>query len=69
MDKYDKAIEFLKDVAPGSYYDECAALMEELLAQVHAGRPKRTKLTQEERAWMQQAGAGARYYAKARGLL
>ena len=35
MDKYDKAIEFLKDVAPGSYYDECAALMEELLAQVH----------------------------------
>lgn len=69
MNKYDQAIEFLKDHAPGSYYDECAELMEELLAQVHAARPKRTKLTEEERAWMQQAGAGARYYAKARGLL
>lgn len=35
MDKYDEAIEFLKAVEPGSYYDECAALIEELLARVH----------------------------------
>lgn len=35
MNKYDHAIEFLKDHARGSYYDECAALIEELLAQVH----------------------------------
>ena len=35
MDKYDEAIEFLKRVDPGSYFDECAELMEELLAQVH----------------------------------
>lgn len=32
MDKYDEAIEFLKNVEPGSYFDECAELMEELLA-------------------------------------
>jgi hypothetical protein len=69
MDKYDQAIEFLKGVEPGSYFDECAELMEELLALAHAKRPKRTRLTEEERAWMQQAGNGARYYAKARGLL
>lgn len=67
MDKYDEAIEFLKQVEPGSYFDECAALMEELLAQV---RPTASRgLTQEEREWMKQAGHGARYYAKAKGLL
>ena len=32
MDKYDQAIEFLKGVDPGSYFDECAELMEGLLA-------------------------------------
>jgi hypothetical protein len=36
MNKYDAAIEFLKNVEPGSYFDECAALIEELLAQTHA---------------------------------
>ena len=35
MDKYDEAIEFLKAVEPGRKYDECAALIEELLARVH----------------------------------
>lgn len=35
MDKYDEAIEFLKAVEPGSYYDECTALIEDLLARVH----------------------------------
>lgn len=35
MDKYDEAIEFLKSVEPGSYFDECAELMEELLANAH----------------------------------
>ena len=35
MNKYDAAIEFLKSVEPGSYFDECAALIEELLAQAH----------------------------------
>lgn len=44
MDKYDQAIEFLKGVEPGSYFDECAALMEELLAQTQ--RPE----TKEEAA-------------------
>jgi len=34
MDKYDQAIEFLKSVEPGSYFDECAELMEELVARV-----------------------------------
>jgi hypothetical protein len=69
MDKYDQAIEFLKDHAPGSYYEECAALMEELLALAHAEPPKLTKLSKEDQAWLKQAGGGARYYAKARGLL
>ena len=35
MNKYDEAIEFLKNIEPGSYFDECASLMEELLAQIH----------------------------------
>ena len=69
MDKYDEAIVFLKKVEPGSYFDECAALMEELLAQRHTAKPKPQSRTDEELAWMKQAGAGARYYAKARGLL
>jgi hypothetical protein len=47
MNKYDHAIEFLKDHAPGSYYDECAALMEELLAQVHAlERPSKANMAE-----------------------
>ena len=68
-DKYDQAIEFLKGVEPGSYFDECAALMEELLAQLEAKKPKRQRYTDEELAWMKQAAGGARYNAKSRGLL
>jgi len=69
MDKYDQAIEFLKGVEPGSYFDECAALMEELVAQLEAKKPKRQRHTAEELAWLKQAGLGAQYYARAKGLL
>jgi hypothetical protein len=42
MDKYEEAIAFLKKVEPGSYFDECASLMEELLAaQAPAAEPLR----------------------------
>ena len=69
MDKYDQAITFLKGIEPGSYFDECATLMEDLLAQIEANKPKRQRYTEEELAWMKQAAGGARYYAKSRGLL
>lgn len=69
MDKYDQAIEFLKSVEPGSYFDECAMLMEDLVAQIEAKKPKRQHYTAEEVAWMKQAAGGARYYAKTKGLL
>jgi hypothetical protein len=69
MDKYDKAIEFLKGVDPGSYFDECAELMEQLIAKLEAKKQKRQRYTAEELAWLKQAGAGARYYARAKGLL
>ena len=69
MDKYDQAIEFLKNVDPGSYFDECAELMEELLFQLHEKKPKRDKMTDEEHARLKQMEAGARYYFKCRGLL
>jgi len=69
MDKYDHAIEFLKGVDPGSYFDECAALMEELLAQAEARKPKPAQFSTEEQAWLKQSSGGARYYAKARGIL
>jgi hypothetical protein len=68
MDKYDQAIEFLKGVDPGSYFDECAELMEELLAQVEQGKSADT-LSPEQLARLKQMDAGARYYAKIRGLL
>jgi hypothetical protein len=59
MDKYDHAIQFLKDHASGSYYDECAALIEELLAQVHElERPSKANMA-ERRA--QSFGAEAWY--------
>jgi hypothetical protein len=37
MDKYDKAIEYLRelDAGQGSYLDEVACLIEELLGRVH----------------------------------
>ena len=69
MDKYDQAIEFLKGVDPGSYFDECAALMEELLAQAEERKPKSAQFSSEEQAWLKQSSGGARYYAKARGIL
>jgi len=69
MDKYDNAIEFLKGVDPGSYFDECAALMEELLAQAEERKPKPAQFSSEEQAWLKQSSGGARYYAKARGIL
>jgi hypothetical protein len=69
MDKYDQAIEFLKGVDPGSYYDECAALMEELLAEVEAGKTAPFQFSPAQLARLKQMDAGARYYAKVRGLL
>ena len=69
MDKYDQAIEFLKGVEPGSYFDECADLMEELVAQAEKGKPSKWKPSPEHLARLKQMDAGARYYAKARGLL
>lgn len=67
MDKYDEAIAFLKKVEPGSYFDECAALMEELLFQ--AQKKPSGRLTKEERERLRKAGEGAQYYAKTKGLL
>jgi hypothetical protein len=69
MDKYDHAIEFLKGVEPGSYFDECAALMEELVALVEESKPNRFRPSPAHLARLKQMDAGARYYAKARGLL
>lgn len=69
MDKYDHAIEFLKGVEPGSYFDECAELMEDLVAQVEQSKPTRWKPSPAHLARLKQMDAGARYYAKARGLL
>ena len=69
MDKYDEAIEFLKNVDPGSYFDECAALMEELLAQVEAKKSKRVKASPEDVARLKQMSGGAIYYAKAKGII
>ncbi len=69
MDKYDQAIEFLKGVDPGSYFDECAELMEELLAQIEQSKPNWFQPSPAQLARLKQMDAGARYYAKARGLL
>ena len=69
MDKYDQAIEFLKSVEPNSYFDECAELMEELLAQVEELKSNKFQPSEEHLARLKQMDAGARYYAKARGLL
>lgn len=68
MNKYDEAIEFLKIVEPGSYFDECAALMEELLAQVDQTKPNRFKPSKEHTERLKQMQGGAIYYAKSRGL-
>ncbi len=68
MDKYDEAIEFLKSVEPGSYFDECAELMEELLAQIQQAKPNRFKPSKESIARLKQMDGAAIYYAKSRGL-
>lgn len=67
MNKFDEAIEFLKQVEPGSYFDECAALIEELLALTH--KTVRYQPSPEALARQKQMDGGARYYAKVRGLL
>ena len=69
MDKYDHAIEFLKGVDPGSYYDECAELMEDLVAQVEKHKQGTWRPSPAHLARLKQMDAGARYYAKVRGLL
>lgn len=69
MDKYDHAIEFLKGVDPGSYFDECAELMEELVAQVEQRKQGQWRPSPAHLARLKQMDAGARYYAKARGLM
>jgi hypothetical protein len=70
MDKYDEVIEFLKNVEPSSYFDECASLMEELLARIHKlDSPPKLCPKQQEIARLKQVDGGARYYAKVRGLL
>ena len=69
MEKIDKAIEFLKKVAPGSYFDECAEIIEELVAQIEQAKPAKFYPSKASLARLKQMDAGARYYAKARGLL
>lgn len=69
MDKIDEAIEFLKKVDPGSYFDECAEIIEELAAQVEQTKPAKFQPSEASIARLKQMDAGARYYAKARGLL
>jgi len=64
MSKYDEAIAFLNGVEPGSYYNECAALMEELLAQVHQRKRPRTTLTQSDMAERRAQSFGAESWYK-----
>jgi uncharacterized protein YdcH (DUF465 family) len=68
MDKYDEAIEFLKSVEPGSYFDECAELMEELVAQIEQAKPNKFSPSKESIARLKQMQGAAIYYAKSRGL-
>tara|TARA_R110000868_G_scaffold105891_2_gene290742 strand:- start:1220 stop:1429 length:210 start_codon:yes stop_codon:yes gene_type:complete len=69
MSEYDEAIEFLQAQPKGSYFHEISEMIEQLLARVHELEAKPSKLSAEEKAWMKQASGGARYYARARGLL
>lgn len=69
MDKYDRAIEFLKNVESGSYFDECAELMEELLAQVEAKKIKHFKPSPAHVASLKQMSGGAIYFARSKGLI
>ncbi len=56
MDKYDDAIIFLRaqDAGQGSYFEECASLIEELLGQLHeqqqlTNRPSTKQLAETSR--------------------
>lgn len=69
MNKVDEAIAFLKKVDPGSYFDECAEIIEDLVALVENNKPNTYQPSFEELARLKQMDAGAMYYAKARGLL
>lgn len=52
MDKYDDAITFLRDqdAGQGSYFEECAYLIEELLGQLHEAKSVKTRVTSKELA-------------------
>ena len=66
-DKYDEAIEFLQNVEPGSYFDECAELIQGLLAQVEELKP--CEESEEEALAHEKRGIdGFRYYLKCRNL-
>jgi hypothetical protein len=67
-DKYDEAIEFLQNVEPGSYFDECAELILGLLAQVQELKP--CEESEEEALAHEKRGInGFRYYLKCKNLL
>jgi hypothetical protein len=53
MDKYEEAIEFLKAVEPSSYFDECAAIIEELLFRIYEleNKPKRVRRDKTLKTW------------------
>ena len=67
-DKYDEAIEFLQSVEPGSYFDECAELIQGLLAQVEELKP--CEESEEEALEHEKRSIdGFRYYLKCKNLL
>ena len=67
-DKYDDAIDFLQSVDPGSYFDECAELIQGLLAQVQELKP--CEESEEEALAHEKRGInGSRYYLKCRNRL
>ena len=64
-DKYDEAIEFLQNVEPGSYFDECAELIQGLLAQIEELKPCEESEEEALERW-KEGTRGARYYLKGR---
>ncbi len=67
-DKYDEAIEFLQSVDPGSYFDECAELIQGLLAQIEELKPCEESEEEALERW-KEGTRGARYYLKCKNLL
>tara|TARA_Y100001960_G_scaffold76615_1_gene81775 strand:- start:928 stop:1140 length:213 start_codon:yes stop_codon:yes gene_type:complete len=67
-DKYDEAIEFLQSVEPGSYFDECAELIQGLLAQVEELKPCEESEEEALERWKEGA-RGFEYYLKCRNRL